>query len=106
MNTTLGEYYSKKGIDIYNPNDTFYTDICYKYEEDGILTKSLPKKIASDLSQLEPLDVRYSVYVKKLFDEVFVEIEKLQKSKYIIETNEFIWAVKDYFDKKSKGLHY
>ena len=58
-----------------------------------VLTKSLPKKIASDLSQLEPLDVRYSVYVKKLFDEVFVEIEKLQKSKYIIETNEFIWAV-------------
>ena len=71
-----------------------------------VLTKSLPKKIASDLSQLEPLDVRYSVYVKKLFDEVFVEIEKLQKSKYIIETNEFIWAVEDYFDKKSTGLHY
>ena len=71
-----------------------------------VLTKSLPKKIASDLSQLQPLDVRYPVYVKKLFDEVFVEIEKLQKSKYIIETNEFIWAVKDYFDKKSKDLHY
>ena len=37
---------------------------------------------------------RVKVYIiKKLFDEVFVEIEKLQKSKYIIETNEFIWAV-------------
>ena len=40
-----------------------------------VLTKSLPKKIASDLSQLEPLDVRYSVYVKKLFDEVFEELK-------------------------------
>ena len=37
------------------------------------------------------LDIQYTS--KKLFDEVFVEIEKLQKSKYIIETNEFIWAV-------------
>ena len=72
---------------------------------DKAITKDIARKIASDLSQLENLNVRSDEYVKKLFDDVFVEIEKLQKKSYNIDTNQFIWDIKDYFDDKNKSTH-
>ena len=72
---------------------------------DKAITKDIGRKIASDLSQLENLNVQYSEYVKKLFDDVFTEIEKLQKKNYNIDTNQFIWDMKDYFDTKNKSTH-
>ena len=72
---------------------------------DKAITKDIARKIASDLSQLENLNVRSDEYVKKLFDDVFVEIEKLQKKSYNIDTNQFIWDMKDYFDNKDKSTH-
>ena len=72
---------------------------------DKAITKDIARKIASDLSQLENLNVRSDEYVKKLFDDVFVEIEKLQKKSYNIDTNQFIWDMKDYFDTKNKSTH-
>ena len=72
---------------------------------DKAITKDIARKIASDLSQLENLNVRSDEYVKKLFDDVFVEIEKLQKKSYNIDTNQFIWDMKDYFDDKNKSTH-
>ena len=72
---------------------------------DKAITKDIAHKIASDLSQLENLNVQYNEYVKKLFDDVFTEIEKLQKKNYNIDTNQFIWDIKDYFDDKNKSIH-
>ena len=72
---------------------------------DKAITKDIARKIASDLSQLENLNVRSNEYVKKLFDDVFVEIDKLQKKSYNIDTNQFIWDMKDYFDDKNKSTH-
>lgn len=72
---------------------------------DKAITKDIARKIASDLSQLENLNVQYGEYVKKLFDDVFTEIEKLQKKSYNIDTNQFIWDMKDYFDDKNKSTH-
>ena len=72
---------------------------------DKAITKDIGRKIASDLSQLENLNVQYGEYVKKLFDDVFTEIEKLQKKNYNIDTNQFIWDIKDYFDDKNKSIH-
>ena len=72
---------------------------------DKALSKDIARKIASDLSQLENLNVQYDEYVKKLFDDVFTEIEKLQKKSYNIDTNQFIWDMKDYFDDKNKSTH-
>ena len=72
---------------------------------DKAITKDIAHKIASDLSQLENLNVQYDEYVKKLFDDVFTEIEKLQKKNYNIDTNQFIWDIKDYFDDKNKSIH-
>ena len=72
---------------------------------DKAITKDIARKMASDLSQLENLNVQYSEYVKKLFDDVFVEIEKLQKKSYNINTNQFILDMKDYFDAKNKSTH-
>ena len=72
---------------------------------DKAITKDIARKIASDLSQLENLNIRSDEYVKKLFDDVFVEIEKLQKKSYNIDTNQFIWDMKDYFDDKNKLTH-
>ena len=72
---------------------------------DKAITKDIGRKIASDLSQLENLNVQYGEYVKKLFDDVFTEIEKLQKKNYNIDTNQFIWDMKDYFDDKNKSIH-
>ena len=72
---------------------------------DKAITKDIARKIASDLSQLENLNVQYYEYVKKLFDDVFTEIEKLQKKNYNIDTNQFIWDMKDYFDDKNKSTH-
>ena len=72
---------------------------------DKAITKDIARKIASDLSQLENLNVRSDEYVKKLFDDVFVEIEKLQKKSYNIDTDQFIWDMKDYFDDKNKSTH-
>ncbi len=72
---------------------------------DKALSKDIARKMASDLSQLENLNVRYYEYVEKLFDDVFVEIEKLQKENYNIDTNQFIWDMKDYFDDKNKSTH-
>ncbi len=72
---------------------------------DKAITKDIARKIASDLSQLENLNVRSDEYIKKLFDDVFVEIEKLQKKSYNIDTNQFIWDIKDYFDDKNKSTH-
>lgn len=72
---------------------------------DKTITKDIARKIASDLSQLENLNIRSDEYVKKLFDDVFVEIEKLQKKSYNIDTNQFIWDMKDYFDDKNKSTH-
>ena len=72
---------------------------------DKVITKDIARKIASDLSQLENLNVQYGEYVKKLFDDVFTEIEKLQKKSYNIDTNQFIWDMKDYFDTKNKSTH-
>ena len=69
------------------------------------ITNDIAHKIASDLSQLENLNVQYSEYVKKLFDDVFTEIEKLQKKSYNIDTNQFILDMKDYFDDKNKSTH-
>jgi len=43
--------------------------------------------------------------IEKLFDDVFTEIEKLQKDSYNIDTNQFIWDMKDYFDNKDKSTH-
>lgn len=71
---------------------------------DKAVTRDIARKIASDLSQLENLDVQYYEYVKKLFDGVFTEIEKLQKKSYNIDTNQFILDMKDYFDDK-KSTH-
>ena len=72
---------------------------------DKAITKDIARKMASDLSQLENLNVQYYEYVKKLFDDVFVEIEKLQKKSYNIDTNQFIWDMKNYFDDKNKSTH-
>jgi len=72
---------------------------------DKAITKDIARKMASDLSQLENLNVQYSEYVKKLFDDVFTEIEKLQKKSYDINVNQFIWDMKDYFDAKNKSTH-
>ena len=72
---------------------------------DKALSKDIARKMASDISQLENLNVRYYEYVKKLFDDVFTEIEKLQKDNYNIDTNQFIWDMKDYFDDKNKSTH-
>ena len=72
---------------------------------DKAITKDIARKIASDLSQLENLNIRSDEYVKKLFDDVFVEIEKLQKKSYNIDTDQFIWDMKDYFDDKNKSTH-
>ena len=72
---------------------------------DEAITKDIARKIANDLSQLENLNVRSDEYVKKLFDDVFVEIEKLQKKSYNINTNQFILDMKDYFDAKNKSTH-
>jgi hypothetical protein len=72
---------------------------------DKAITKDIARKMASDLSQLENLNVRYYEYVEKLFDDVFTEIEKLQKDNYNIDTNQFIWDMKDYFDVKNKSTH-
>jgi hypothetical protein len=72
---------------------------------DEAISKDIARKMASDLSQLENLNVQYSEYVKKLFDDVFTEIEKLQKKKYNINVNQFIWDMKDYFDVKNKSTH-
>lgn len=72
---------------------------------DKAITKDIARKIANDLSQLENLNIRSDEYVKKLFDNVFVEIEKLQKKNYNIDTNQFIWDMKDYFDDKNKSTH-
>lgn len=72
---------------------------------DKSITKDIARKIANDLSQLENLNIRSDEYVKKLFDDVFVEIEKLQKKSYNIDTNQFIWDMKDYFDDKNKSTH-
>ena len=72
---------------------------------DEAITKDIARKIASDLSQLENLNVQYSEYIKKLFDDVFTEIEKLQKKRYNINTNQFILDMKDYFDTKNKSTH-
>ena len=76
-----------------------------KQNLDKALSKDIARKIASDLSQLDNLNVQYNEYVKKLFDEVFIEIEKLQKKSYNIDTNQFIWDMKDYFDDKNKSTH-
>lgn len=72
---------------------------------DKAITKDIARKMASDLSQLDNLNVRYYEYVEKLFDDVFTEIEKLQKDSYNIDTNQFIWDMKDYFDAKNKSTH-
>ena len=72
---------------------------------DKAITNDIARKMASDLSQLENLNVQYGEYVKKLFDDVFTEIEKLQKKSYNIDTNQFIWDMKDYFDDKNKSTH-
>ena len=72
---------------------------------DKAITKDIAHKMASDLSQLENLNVQYSEYIKKLFDDVFTEIENLQKKSYNIDTNQFIWDMKDYFDDKNKSTH-
>lgn len=72
---------------------------------DKALSKDIARKMASDLSQLDNLNVRYYEYVEKLFDDVFTEIEKLQKDNYNIDTNQFIWDMKDYFDNKDKSTH-
>ena len=72
---------------------------------DKAITKDIARKMASDLSQLENLNVQYYEYVKKLFDDVFTEIEKLQKKHYNIDTNQFILDMKDYFDDKNKSTH-
>ena len=72
---------------------------------DKALSKDIARKMASDLSQLENLNVRYYEYIEKLFDDVFTEIEKLQKDSYNIDTNQFIWDMKDYFDNKDKSTH-
>jgi len=72
---------------------------------DKAITKDIARKIAGDLSQLENLNIQYSEYVKKLFDDIFTEIEKLQKKGYNIDTNQFIWDMKDYFDVKNKSTH-
>ena len=72
---------------------------------DKAITKDIAHKMASDLSQLENLNVQYYEYVKKLFDDVFIEIEKLQKKHYNIDTNQFIWDMKDYFDDENKSTH-
>ena len=69
---------------------------------DKVITKDIARKMASDLSQLENLNVQYGEYVKKLFDDVFMEIEKLQKKNYDINVNQFILDMKDYFDTKNK----
>jgi hypothetical protein len=76
-----------------------------KQNLDKALSKDIARKIASDLSQLDNLNVQYYEYVKKLFDDVFTEIEKLQKKHYNIDTNQFIWDMKDYFDAKNKSTH-
>ena len=47
----------------------------------------------------------HNITPKKLFDDVFTEIEKLQKKNYNIDTNQFIWDMKDYFDVKNKSTH-
>ena len=70
---------------------------------DKAITKDIARKMASDLSQLENLNVQYGEYVKKLFDDVFTEIEKLQKKSYNIDTNQFILDMKDYFDEKNNN---
>ena len=72
---------------------------------DKVITKDIARKMASDLSQLENLNIQYDEYVKKLFDDIFIEIEKLQKKNYNIDTNQFIWDIKDYFDAKHKSTH-
>lgn len=72
---------------------------------DEAISKDIARKMASDLSQLENLNVQYGEYVKKLFDDVFTEIEKLQKKNYNINVNQFIWDMKDYFDVKNKSTH-
>ena len=71
---------------------------------DKAITKDVARKIAGDLSQLENLNVQYYEYVKKLFDDIFTEIEKLQKKGYNIDTNQFILDMKDYFDDQ-KEIH-
>ena len=71
---------------------------------DKAITKDIARKMASDLSQLENLNVQYNEYVKKLFDDVFTEIEKLQKKHYNIDTNQFILDMKNYFDDQ-KSIH-
>lgn len=71
---------------------------------DKAITKDIARKMASDLSQLENLNVQYYEYVKKLFDDVFTEIEKLQKKHYNIDVNQFILDMKDYFDDQ-KEIH-
>ena len=35
INKTMVSYYSEKGIDIFNSNDSFFNDICYAYSEGG-----------------------------------------------------------------------
>jgi len=72
---------------------------------DKAITKDIARKIASDLSQLENLNVTYKEYIQKLFDDLFIEVEKLQKKSYNIDTNQFIWDMKDYFDDKNKSTH-
>ena len=72
---------------------------------DKAITKDIARKIASDLSQLENLNVTYKEYIQKLFDDLFIEVEKLQKKSYNIDTNQFIWNMKDYFDDKNKSTH-
>ena len=75
-----------------------------KQNLDKALSKDIARKMASDLSQLENLNVQYGEYVKKLFDDVFTEIEKLQKKHYNIDANQFILDMKDYFDDQ-KEIH-
>lgn len=72
---------------------------------DKAITKDIACKIASSLSQLDNLNIQYGEYVKKLFDDIFIEIEKLQKKNYDIDVNQFIWDIKDYFDDKYKITH-
>ena len=90
---------------INNMKDIITTINESKRNLDKAITNDIARKIASDLSQLENLNVQYDEYVKKLFDDVFTEIEKLQKNNYNIDTNQFIWDIKDYFDDKNKSIH-
>ena len=98
INLTLASYFLDKGIDIFNPDDPFFNDICYPFStEDGkdIILEDRRNEIYQNISLCEENCVYDSISIENLTVTCKCNVKEIVKTK--ITPNFFLQAFESIF---------